>query len=110
MSLGKNIEDRCKQLGISIKELSELSGVSYTTLRDIVADKSSPSIDKVKNIAFALHTTIDRIVYGEDELNEEDELKMLFMEISKMKSENKKTARNMLKALIVQNKSQELRV
>lgn len=109
MSLGQNIENRCKQLGITTKELSELSKVSYTTLRDIVMDKSSPSVDKVKKIALALHTTIDRLVY-DDEIDQDDELKMLFIEISKMKADNQKTAKNMLKALIVQNKSQELRI
>lgn len=109
MSLGKNIENRSRELGITIKELSELSGVPYTTLRDIVMEKSNPSIDKVKKIAITLHTTIDRLVY-DDELDKDDELKMLFIEISNMKKENQKTARNMLKALIIQNKSQELRI
>lgn len=109
MSLGQNIEKRCSELNISIKELSELSKVPYTTLRDIVADKSSPSIDKIKKISIALHTTIDKLVF-DDEINQDDELKMLFLEISKMKVENQRTAKNMLKALIVQNKSQELRI
>lgn len=109
MSLGKNIENRSRELGITTKELSELSGVPYTTLRDIVMEKSNPSIDKIKKIAITLHTTIDRLVY-DDELDKDDELKMLFIEISNMKKENQKTARNMLKALIIQNKSQELRI
>lgn len=109
MSLGKNIEDRCKELAISIRDLSELSNIPYTTLRDIVMDKSNPSIDKVKKIAIALHTTIDKLVF-DDEISEDDELKLLFMEISRMKNENKKTAKNMLKALIIQNKSQELKI
>lgn len=109
MSLGKNIEDRCKELAINIRDLSELSNIPYTTLRDIVMDKSNPSIDKVKKIAIALHTTIDKLVF-DDEISEDDELKLLFMEISRMKNENKKTAKNMLKALIIQNKSQELKI
>lgn len=109
MSLGSNIRNRCKELKIDTKELSELSNVPYTTLRDIVLDKSNPSIDKVKKISIALHTTIDKLVF-DDEISEDDELRLLFLEISKMKSENKKTAKNMLKALIVQNKSQELKI
>ncbi|RKW41968.1 MAG: XRE family transcriptional regulator [Moraxella sp.] len=109
MSLGKNINERCKQLGINTKELSELSNVPYTTIRDIVLEKTKPSIDKVERIALALHTTIDRLVY-DDELNTDDELKILFIEILKMKQENQKTVRNILKALIVQNKSQELQI
>lgn len=109
MSLGKNIESRCKELGIGTKELSELANIPYTTVRDIVLDKSNPSIDKVKKISIALHTTIDKLVF-DDEVSEDDELKLLFIEISRMQNENKKTAKNMLKALIVQNKSQELRI
>ncbi|AKG18802.1 hypothetical protein AAX09_04775 [Moraxella bovoculi] len=109
MSLGRNIENRCKELAINIRDLSELSNIPYTTLRDIVMDKSNPSIDKIKKIAIALHTTIDRLVF-DDEISEDDELKLLFMEISRMKNENKKTAKNMLKALIIQNKSQELKI
>lgn len=109
MSLGKNIENRCSELNINLKELSALANIPYTTLRDIVADKSNPSIDKIKKISIALHTTIDKLVF-DDDINQDDELKILFIEISRMKAENQKTAKNMLKALIVQNKSQELKI
>lgn len=109
MSLAKNIEKRCAELNVTIKELSELSKIPYTTLRDIVLNKSNPSIDKVKKISIALHTTIDKLVF-DDEVDNDDELKLLFNEISKMTTENQKTAKNMLKALIIQNKSQELKI
>ncbi len=108
MSIGKNINRRCKDLGITIKELSNLSKVPYSTVRDIVQDKNSPSVDKIKKIAITLHVTTDQLIFDEDEINEDDELKMLFIEVKKMAKENKKIAKEMLKALVIQNKSQEL--
>lgn len=108
MSLGKNILKRCNELGINEKELSNLSNVKYETLRDLIRGKTNPSVDKVKKIAIALHTSTDQLIFDDDEWSDEDELKRLFLEVSKMKKENIKTAKQMLRALIIQNKSQEM--
>lgn len=107
MSIGQNIASRSKELGLSQSELARLAKIPVTTLNGIMTDKSLPRADNIKKLAIALHTTSDRLLF-DDELNADDELKALFIEISRMKAEHKKTAINLLKAIIVQNKSEEL--
>lgn len=108
MSIGKNIEYRCKELGIKTKELSELSKIPKTTLDDIIRDKAIPRADKIKKIALALHTTADRLLFDDDDINGEDELRILFSEVMKMPETEKRTVKETIRALILQNKSREL--
>lgn len=108
MSIGKNISNRMKELDITPAELSRLSKIPTTTLNGIIHDRNLPRADNIKKIAIALHTTSDRILFDDDEWKEEDELKRLFLETSRMKKENLQLAKQMLKALIIQNKSDEL--
>ncbi len=108
MSIGQNINNRCQELGITIKDLSKLSKVPYSTVRDMANDKNSPSVDKIKKIAIALHVTTDQLLFEDDEINADDELKRLFIEVKNMRKENQRMIKEMIKAVIIQNKSQEL--
>lgn len=108
MSIGSNIKRRCKELNITVKDLSALSKVPLSTINDIVSDKTVPRVDKIKKIALTLHTTADRLLFDEDDLDGEDELRILFVEVSKMPETEKRTVKETIRALILQNKSREL--
>lgn len=108
MTIGKNILRRCKELNLTIKDLSILSRVPNTTLHNIVSDKSIPRVDSIKKIAIALHTTADKLLFDEDDINAEDELRILFIEITKMPYNEQRTIKEMIRALIIQSKTREL--
>lgn len=108
MSIGKNIAKRCSELGISQAELARLAKIPVTTLNGIMMDKTIPRVDNIKKLSIALHTTTDKLIFEDEEINADDELKILFAEINRMKADKKRTAKDMLKALIVQNKSEEM--
>lgn len=108
MSIGKNIAKRCRELNIWTKELAELSKIPKSTLEDIVRDKAIPRADKIKKIALALHTTTDRLLFDDEDLDGEDELRILFNEVMKMPETEKRTVKETIRALILQNKSREL--
>lgn len=54
-----------------------------------------------------MHITADRLLFDEEDL-EEDELRILFVEVGKMPENEKRTVKETIKALILQNKSREL--
>ena len=110
MTVGSNIMKRCKELNLSVKDLSTLSKVPNTTLHNIVNDKSIPRVDSIKKIAIALHTTADKLIFDEDEINSDDELRILFYEIAKMNEREQQTLKDMMKAMIVQAKTKELAI
>ncbi len=107
MSIGTNIKKRLDELGMNQKELAKLSKIGASTINKIVSDKGNPTADKIKKIAITLETSTDRLLFDEDEL-EDDEIKILLREIDKFPRQAKETAKEMLKALIIQNKSKEL--
>lgn len=108
MPIGRNILQRCKELNLTLKDLSKLSKVPNTTLHNIVSGKSEPKIGSVKKIAIALHTTADKLIFDEDEINAEDELRILFIEIRKMPQNEQQSIKEMMRAMIIQSKSREL--
>lgn len=108
MSIGSNILQRCKELKLTVKELSILSGVPNTTLHNIVSDKSVPRVDSIKKLATALHTTSDRLIFDESDINENDELRILFIEITKMSQKEQDNIKEMMRAMIIQAKTREL--
>ncbi|WP_264717748.1 helix-turn-helix domain-containing protein [Moraxella bovis] len=93
---------------LSQSELARLAKIPVTTLNGIMSDKSLPRADNIKKLAIALHTTTDRLLFDDDEINADDELKRLFAEVSRMRVERQRTAKDMLKAIIIQNKSEEI--
>lgn len=62
-----NIKERRKKLGITLKQLAELAGVSSSYLSQVETGKVMPSMLSLKRIADALHTTIGVLV-GEDRM------------------------------------------
>lgn len=108
MSIGENIKKRCKELNITIKDLSFLSKIPLTTINDIVSNKSMPRVDKIKKIALTLHTTTDKLLFDEDDFNSEDEIRILFAEVINMPETEQRIVKETIKALILQNKSKEL--
>ncbi|TWV80181.1 helix-turn-helix domain-containing protein [Moraxella sp. VT-16-12] len=108
MTVGSNILKRCKELNLTVKELSILSGVPNTTLHNIVSDKSVPRVDSIKKIAVALHTTSDKLIFDESDINANDELRILFMEIAKMTEKEQDNIKEMIRAMIIQAKTREL--
>lgn len=108
MPIGKNILQRCKELNITVKDLSKLSKVPNTTLHNIVSNKSVPRVDSIKKIAIALHTTADKLLFDEDDINAEDELRILFLEITKMPKKEQQNIKEIMRAMIIQTKTKEL--
>lgn len=108
MPISRNILQRCRELNLTVKDLSVLSKVPSTTLHNIVSGKSEPKVGSIKKIAIALHTTADKLLFDEDDINAEDELRILFLEITKMTPAEQQGIKEMIRAMIVQAKTREL--
>lgn len=63
----ERIKDRKRELGLTNKQLSELSSVPYGTLNKILGSETKePSINAIIKIAIALGVSTEYIIYGED--------------------------------------------
>ena len=80
MSIGKvvvkRILDLCKERNITINKLATISGITQSTLNNIVNGRNnSPTVSTIKKICDGLDITIVDFFNTEDFLNLEQELK-----------------------------------
>lgn len=64
-TIGSRIKKLRKQQNLTLKELSEKVGISISFLSDIENGRSNPSLERLKQLAKALNTTIGYII-GEE--------------------------------------------
>lgn len=60
--LSTMLTERRNELGISLRELSEKTGLSHTFIRDIEKEKYAPSLENAVKLAAALELDIQRVV------------------------------------------------
>lgn len=66
MAIGKNLKYICKMRGMTLKELSEKSGIPIGTIYSITQrDPDSINSETMKNLCIALGISSDSIVYGD---------------------------------------------
>jgi len=67
--LGQRIRQRRKELGLSLRELGEESGVTASFLSLIERDKASPSINSLRQIAQALNSPLFELLVEDRDTN-----------------------------------------
>ena len=70
MSIGSRIRDERKKQNLTLKKLAEKADISVSYLGDIEKERSKPSIDRLRDIAFALGKSVAYFV-DEESFNEE---------------------------------------
>lgn len=108
MSVGQNIHKVCKELGISIADLAVQANMSERTVRSIASDEVDTKVSSIKKIIVALGVSADMILFDDEELGENGDLKILFRELERLENENREYAKKVIKAIIIQLKNQEL--
>ena len=108
MSIGKRIREERKRQKLELKELAELSNVPVRKLGDIERGATSPRAENLKKIIIALGCSADQIIFDDNEITEDEELSMLFRELKKSKSTDKGLAKEMIKALLIKGRVDEL--
>ncbi|MBC2581876.1 helix-turn-helix domain-containing protein [Clostridium sp. DJ247] len=68
MKISKKVRDLRKQNNLTLKELSEKSGLSVSFISDIENERRNPSIEKLQDLAKALGVSADEFL--KDDTNE----------------------------------------
>lgn len=108
MSVGQNIKRLCDKLGITGKELAQLSKVPASTIYSILGDKADPTASNLKKIVITLGVTADMVLFDDEETNKNTDIQILAREIEKFKGKDREQAKEMMKAIIIHHKSKEL--
>jgi len=124
MSVGERIKLLRQKKKMTLRELSEKVGISISFLSDIENNRSNPSLERLKEIAKALDTSVSYLL-GEDnpepktpadeiteavsddpellefwkELREREDLKLLFKQAKKLTPKDIKQVIRIIKAI-----------
>ena len=74
--VGTRIKELRKEQGLSLKELSEKIDISISFLSDIENGKSNPSLDRLRDIARGLDTTVSYLLGESETLNLNEDIIM----------------------------------
>ncbi|QIB27929.1 helix-turn-helix domain-containing protein [Caloranaerobacter azorensis] len=75
--VGKRIKMLRKERGLSLKELSKKTDISISFLSDIENGRSNPSLERLKDIARGLNTTVSYLLGETDDIEINSEIKKL---------------------------------
>ncbi|WIF94456.1 helix-turn-helix domain-containing protein [Caminicella sporogenes] len=75
--VGKRIRKLRKERGLSLKELSKKTDISISFLSDIENGRSNPSLERLKDIARGLNTTVSYLLGETDDIQINSEIKEL---------------------------------
>lgn len=108
MSVSANIRWLCKELNISQKDLAKLASLPASTISSALKEGSDPRASTIKNIVIALGVSSDMVLFDDEELGLNGDLKILFREVERFEGKEREQLKDMLKMMIVHNKSKEL--
>jgi transcriptional regulator with XRE-family HTH domain len=108
MSVSANIRRLCKELNISQKNLAKLANLPASTISSALKEGSDPRSSTIKNIVIALGVSSDMILFEDEELGINGDLKILFREVERFEGKEREQLKDMLRMMIVHNKSKEL--
>ncbi|HGW3827929.1 MULTISPECIES: helix-turn-helix domain-containing protein [Acinetobacter] len=108
MSVSANIRRLCKELNISQKDLAKLANLPASTISSALKEGSDPRASTIKNIVIALGVSSDMVLFDDEELGLNGDLKILFREVERFEGKEREQLKDMLRMMIVHNKSKEL--
>jgi transcriptional regulator with XRE-family HTH domain len=76
-----------------------VTAVHVSQIRRYEAGTSTPTLDVLRNIALALHTSADTLVFDPDERTPTDDLKLIFEAINDLDPHHKQLAKELLEAI-----------
>ena len=108
MSVSANIRRLMKELNLNQKELAKLASLPASTVSSALKEDSDTRASTIKNIVIALGVSSDMLLFDDEELGINGDLKILFREVERFEGKEREQLKDMLKMMIVHNKSKEL--
>ena len=94
-----------KRQGLTQQALADHAGVHVTQLRRYEAGTSAPTLDVLRNIAVALHVSIDSLAFGEDERGPSDDLKLAFEAVTRLDPDEQAMVRQLIEAVLLKHEA-----
>jgi len=95
-----------KHAGLTQHALAELAGLHVSNIRRYEAGTNQPTIDALRNLALALNTSTDKLLFEPDEREPDDDLKHAFQAAStRLDPESRAHLQATLEGLLLRNEA-----
>jgi len=103
MGFPERLASHRKAAGLTQQGLADKAGISVVQLRRYEAGKAQPTLDAIRNMAIALTTTTDSLVFDNDERGPDDDLRLQFEALQQFSPEEKAVAKSVIEGLILKH-------
>lgn len=108
MSFAKQLAAKRKERGLTQQVLADAVGIHVTQLRRYEAGSSQPTVEVLRKLALALHTSADALLFDPDERGPHDELKLKFEAVEAMGDEEKRVVVSLIDAYIKKHRMERV--
>ena len=92
-----------KQRGLTQQALADAINLHVNQIKRYEAGTAQPTLETLSKLAKELHTTLDDLVFGEDQRGPTDDLRMQFEALGQFDAEDRKVAKAVLESLILKH-------
>ena len=108
MSFARRLAATRKEYGLTQQVLADTVGIHVTQLRRYEAGTSQPTVEVLRKLAIALHTSADALLFDPGDRGPSDDLRLQFEAIAEFDPESRKVAKTLLDGLILQHQAKRL--
>ncbi len=92
-----------KEKGLTQQALADQIRMHVVQIRRYEAGASQPTLDVIRKLAIALGVSADHLIFGKDERNPDEDLRMQFEMMHQFSPDEKKIAKAVLEGLILKH-------
>jgi transcriptional regulator with XRE-family HTH domain len=92
-----------KEKGLTQQALADQIRMHVVQIRRYEAGASQPTLDVLRKLAIALGVSADHLIFGKDERNPDEDLRMQFEMMHQFSPDEKKIAKAVLEGLILKH-------
>jgi len=96
-----------KEQGLTQQALANAIDLHVNQIKRYEAGTAQPTLETLVRLAKELHTTLDDLVFGEDQRGPNDELRLQFEALTRFDGEDKKVAKAVLDSLILKHNAKQ---
>ena len=98
-----------KNRGLNQQGLADIAEVSLPQLKRYEVGKSEPTLDVIRRLAIALGVSTDDLIFGSNERDPDDDLRLQFEAIKQFTAEEKQVAKSVIEGLIIKHDAHKWR-
>lgn len=92
-----------KERGLTQQALADRVGIHVSNIRRYEAGTSQPTLDVLRNVALALATSADSLLFDEDERGPDDDLRLAFEATRALDDDEKEALKALLEGFLLRH-------